>query len=156
MMLALNQICSRYVGPEMNRIRCMIFCLVGALAFSGEAAAQPQKGRIKGRPAPPARDPNSPGFVKAKELPDGQVPPSDADGNFIIGPTHKRAPEMEVKPDVPKGTVHQLTMSSADSKIYPGIARQPGTFGTADPMNPAKLIVTTSGPAPYTRKVAVY
>ena len=47
-------------------------------------------------------------------------------------------------------------MSSADSKIYPGIARDPGTFGTPDPNDPAKLIVTTSHPASYTRRVAVY
>ena len=47
-------------------------------------------------------------------------------------------------------------MSSADSKLYPGIARDPNTFGTPDPNDPAKLIVTTSHPAPYTRKVAVY
>ena len=57
---------------------------------------------------------------------------------------------------VPKGTVHELTMKSADSKIYPGIARDPGTFGRPDPDNPAKLIVTTSRAAPYTRRVAVY
>jgi iron(III)-enterobactin esterase len=142
---------------EMNLMRCAVVVMIGLLACGHEANGQQQKGqKKKGRPAPPARDPNTPGFVKARELPDGQVPPSDAKGNFIIGPTHKRAPEMEVKPDVPKGTVYQLTMSSADSKIYPGIARQPGTFGTPDPNNPAKLIVTTSGPAPYTRKVAVY
>jgi enterochelin esterase-like enzyme len=47
-------------------------------------------------------------------------------------------------------------MSSADSKFYPGIARDKGTFGTPDPDNPAKLILTTSHPAPYTRHVAVY
>jgi len=47
-------------------------------------------------------------------------------------------------------------MNSADSKIFPGIAREPGTFGTPDPADPAKLIVTTSHPAPYTRHVAVY
>jgi enterochelin esterase-like enzyme len=47
-------------------------------------------------------------------------------------------------------------MSSADSKIYPGVAREQGTFGTPDPGDPAKLVVTTSHPAPYTRKVAVY
>ena len=47
-------------------------------------------------------------------------------------------------------------MNSADSKIYPGIAREPNTFGTPDPADPAKLVVTTSHPAPYTRKVAVY
>src|ERR1700690_1440290 len=47
-------------------------------------------------------------------------------------------------------------MSSADSKIYPGVARESGTFGAADPSDPAKLIVTTSHPAHYTRRVAVY
>ena len=47
-------------------------------------------------------------------------------------------------------------MSSTDSKIYPGIARDAGTFGTVDPADPAKLVVTTSRPAPYTRRVAVY
>jgi enterochelin esterase-like enzyme len=108
------------------------------------------------RPTPPARDPHTPGYVEAKELPDGEVPPADADGNFIIGPTHKPAPEAAVVEDVPKGMVHNLTMNSADSKIYPGIAREPNTFGKPDPDNPAKLDVPTSHPAPYTRKVAVY
>ena len=108
------------------------------------------------RPTPPARDPHTPGFVAAKELPDGDVPPVDVEGNFIIGPTHNRAAEMVVKPGVPQGTVHDLTMNSTDSKIYPGIAREPNTRGTPDPENPAKLIVTTSHPAPYTRRVAVY
>jgi enterochelin esterase-like enzyme len=63
---------------------------------------------------------------------------------------------MTVTEGVPQGTIHTFTMSSADSKIYPGIARDPGTFGKPDPENPAKLILTTSRPAPYTRRVAVY
>src|SRR5688500_7307187 len=131
--------------------------LVGAHALGADGAPQaPAPATRRARPAPPARDPNTPGYVKAKELPDGEVPPADADGNFIIGPTHKKAPEMTVREGVPQGTVHNLTMRSQDSKIYPGIAREPGTFGTPDPDNPAKLIVTTSHPAPYTRKVAVY
>ena len=108
------------------------------------------------RPAPPTRDPNTPGYVAAKELTDGAVPPADVNGNFIIGPTHTAAPEMTVQDGVPQGTVHTFTMSSADSKIYPGIARDQGTFGTPDPNNPARLDVTTSRPAPYTRRVAVY
>jgi len=41
----------------------------------------------------PTRDPNTPGYVKAKELPDGTVPSPKEDGNFIIGPTHTAAPE---------------------------------------------------------------
>jgi enterochelin esterase family protein len=61
-----------------------------------------------------------------------------------------------VQDGVPQGTIIKLTMSSADSKIYPGIARDAGTFGTPDPRDPAKLIVTTSHAAPYTRTVSVY
>src|SRR5262245_45228817 len=108
------------------------------------------------RPTPPTRDPKTPGFVTAKELPDGAVPPIDADGSFILGPTHSPAPEMTVQDGVPQGAICNITMSSSDSRIYPGIARDAWTFGTVDPADPAKLVVTTSHPAPYTRKVAVY
>jgi enterochelin esterase-like enzyme len=83
-------------------------------------------------------------------------PPADADGNFIVGPTHGPAPEASVHDDVPHGTVSTFTMESSESKAYPGIARDAGTFGTPDPNDPAKLIVATSHPAPYTRKVSVY
>jgi enterochelin esterase-like enzyme len=106
--------------------------------------------------APPTRDPHTRGYVAAKELPDGETLPPNANGNFIIGPTHNPAPEMSATESVPQGEIFALTMQSSDSKIYPGVARDPQTFGTADPSNPAKLIVTTSHPAPYTRKVTVY
>ena len=112
--------------------------------------------RAQTRSTPPARDPNTPGYVAGKALPDGQNAPADADGNFIIGPTHAPAPESIPHDGVPKGTVYEFDMSSADSKIYPGIARDPGPLGTPDPSDPARLIVTTSHPAPYTRQVAVY
>jgi predicted alpha/beta superfamily hydrolase len=104
----------------------------------------------------PTRDPHTPGYVPAKELSDGSVPPTDVDGNFIIGPTHTPAYEMVAHEGVPRGVAHIFTMSSADSKIFPGIARDSGTFGTPSPTDPATLIVTTSHPAPYTRTVAVY
>ena len=58
--------------------------------------------------------------------------------------------------DAPKGTMIEFTMNSSKSRIYPGITRGPNTFGAPDPVNPAKLVVTTSHAAPYTRKVAVY
>jgi enterochelin esterase-like enzyme len=103
---------------------------------------------------PPTRDPKTPGYVTAKELPDGANAPPNADGNFILGPTHTAAPEAAVQEGVPQGTVVTFTMDSADSKIYPGIARD--VFGTVDPNDPAKLIVTTSHPAHYTRRLAVY
>jgi iron(III)-enterobactin esterase len=108
------------------------------------------------RPTPPTRDPHTAGYVTATELPDGTLPPPGATGNFIIGPTHNPAPEMTVQDGAPQGAVHHFEMSSTESAIYPGIARDAGTFGTPDPNDPATLVVTTSRPAPYTRKVAVY
>jgi enterochelin esterase-like enzyme len=125
-----------------------------ALACAGQPAAIPQA-QPTARPEPPSRDPRSPGYVHATDLPDGTVPPPDQDGNFIIGPTHPPAPEMMAQ-DLTHGSVVEFTMSSADSKYYPGIARDKGTFGTTAPNDPAKLVVTTSRPAPYTRKVSVY
>src|SRR3954470_19346790 len=90
------------------------------------------------RPTPPTRDPHTPGYVAAKDLPDGANPPANADGNFILGPTHDPAPEMTAKQDVSHGKIFTFTMNSADSKIYPGIARDANTFGTADPADRAK------------------
>jgi enterochelin esterase-like enzyme len=58
--------------------------------------------------------------------------------NFVIGPTYADAPELTVPEDAPRGTIHEFTMKSTDSRIYPGIAKnQPGTV-------------------PYERRVAVY
>jgi enterochelin esterase family protein len=146
--------------PQSNRFTAIPRCLRIALlvtAFINPAFGQSAPpAQHTERPAPPTRDPNTPGYVTAKELPDGSVPPANVDGNFIIGPTHPGPPEMTIPNGVPKGTVIEFTMSSSDSKIYPGIARDANTFGTADPADPAKLVVTTSHPAPYTRKVAVY
>src|SRR5437867_3602041 len=57
---------------------------------------------------------------------------------FRIGPVYANAPELTVKPDVPKGMIHEFTMNSEESRIYLGIAKNvPGTV-------------------PYNRKVAVY
>jgi len=108
------------------------------------------------RPEPPARDPHTPGYVAAKELPDGANAPANVDGNFILGPTHEAVPEATVHEDAPQGTVYEFEMSSSESKLYPGIARDAGTFGVPDAGDPAKLVVTTSHPAAYTRHVAVY
>jgi enterochelin esterase-like enzyme len=120
-----------------------------------QAPAQPAQTGRPARPPAPTRDPNTPGYVKAKELPDGTVPSAKEDGNFIIGPTHNPAPEMSIKEGMPQGQVFEFTMESTDSKIYPGIAREPNTFARQDPADPSKLIVS-SHPAPYTRRVAVY
>ena len=46
---------------------------------------------------------------------------NDGDGDVMIGPTYMQAPEMSYVAGVPKGKVTMFNMSSADSKIYPGI-----------------------------------
>src|SRR4029077_9534601 len=56
-----------------------------------------------------------------------------------IGPPYAPAPELSVREGIPTGVVHEFTMDSKDSRIYPGIARaQPGAV------------------VPYRRQVAVY
>ena len=124
-----------------------LICMASIAALSSSAQA---------RPEPPTRDPHSAGYVSAKDLPDGTTAPANADGDFILGPTHPAAVEATTRPGVPQGSIYEFPMNSADSRLYPGIARDAGTFGTVDPTNPAKLIVTTSHPAPYTRHVSVY
>jgi enterochelin esterase-like enzyme len=145
--------------------RLMSTCLIGLATIATatsqtqpapQAAPTPATPSRPPRPPAPTRDPHTAGFVTANELPDGANAPANADGNFIIGPTHNPAPESSVQQDVPQGTVIELTMNSTDSKIYPGIAREPNTFGTPDPADPAKLQVPTSHPAPWTRHVTVY
>jgi len=60
------------------------------------------------------------------------------EGDYLVGPPYADAPELARRDNVPHGMVHRFTMNSADSKMYPGIAKgKPGT-------------------TPYTRKVAVY
>ena len=146
----------------------LIFVLAKPLLMVGQAAQTPASAPagdaapvlVRSRPAaphpPPTRDPLTPGYVTAKDLPDGTLPPANADGNFVLGPTHTRASEMVAQLGVPQGMVVEFTMTSEDSKLYPGIVRDAGTFGTPDPNDPAKLIVTTSHPGPYMRRVAVY
>src|SRR5579885_1716443 len=117
------------------------------------AMAQPPSAFLqRTRVEHPTRDPHTPGYVKARELPDGANAPVNAGGNFILGRTHNPAPEMTVRPEVPHGTVYNFTMDSSASTIYPGIDREPHTYHAADPTN----VIVKSHPAPYTRRVAVY
>ncbi len=132
-------------------MRSLLVLTLLLMTFLAAAPAQ-----VTPHPQPPTRDPHTPGFVDAKELPDGQNAPPDRDGNFILGPTHTAAPEMAPQPGVPRGTISSFTLESTSSKLFPGIARDPGTFGAPDPHDPAKLLVTTSHPARYTRQVQVY
>ena len=114
---------------------------------------------------PPTRDPKSPHYVKATELPDGTLPPAGAEGNFVIGPTHAPATETVAKDGVPRGTTTSFTMSSSDSTVYnPGLIRDDmagcgnssimsTTTAGADKSN---MVVTTSHPGTWTRQVDVY
>jgi iron(III)-enterobactin esterase len=137
---------------------CLLVCFIAvSIPMWAQAPLPAQRSE---RPTPPTRDPHSSGFVTATELPDRAVPPANVDGNFILGPTHDAAAEIAAAVqgnyDLHNGSTVEFTMSSSESRIYPGIARDPNTFGVPDAADPAKLVVTTSHPAPYTRKVSVY
>jgi len=138
--------------PHRRPLTVVLFSLI---AFVSPAFAQSSTAKPAERPTPPTRDPHTPGYVAATELPDGPLPPANEDGNFILGPTHPAVVDNSGQ-NPANGTVIEFTMNSTDSKIYPGIAREAGSFGTPEPADPASLVVTTSHPAPYTRKVAVY
>jgi enterochelin esterase-like enzyme len=139
----------------MIRIVTVVFSITLIAGFRPAMAQAPNAPARPARPTPPTRDPHTPGYVTATELPDGMNPSPKADGDFILGPTHNPAPEVTVQDNVPHGTVYNFTMESTDSKFYPGIAREPNTFARPDPNDPTKVLVE-SHPASYTRRVAVY
>src|SRR3954462_2153373 len=98
-----------FAWRKMKNVPLSLGIGITLLMASGQAIAQP------------TRDPATPGFVAANELADGSVPPTDAEGNFIVGPTHTPAAEMVAHEGVPHGAVHTFTMRSSDSEIFPGI-----------------------------------
>jgi hypothetical protein len=110
---------------------------------------------VDAAPAPPPTRlfdaPGAPRFTMVDGR--GANAPVDANGNFMIGPDYVPAPELAVRPGVPRGTVQQFVMDSKDSRFYPGIGRD--VFGTVDPANPKTLIVATHA-APYQRTITVY
>ncbi len=139
----------------MRRVRLVLLAgyVVGVGVASAQEIAKPVAAAPVTKSPFPVRNPHTAGYVTAKELPDGANAPVGEDGNFILGPTHVAAQEM--KEDALRGTAYTFTMSSAESKIYPGIAREQGTSVQPDPSDPLKPTVV-SHPAAYTRKVAVY
>lgn len=114
---------------------------------------------------PPTRDPKNANYPAATELPDGTLPESGAEGNFIIGPTHPVAPELAAQAGVPTGKVYGFTMSSNDSAVFnPGMIRDdPGgclnasifTAQTA-PGDKSNMLVPTAHAGIWTRAVDVY
>ena len=105
-----------------RRLLSFAFLISLTAGFDLATAQAPTAG--PSRPEPPTREPSTPGYVKAKELPDGTIPSPEEDGNIIIGPTHNAAPEMAANEGVFKGDVFEFAMESKDSKIYTGIARE--------------------------------
>lgn len=114
---------------------------------------------------PPTRDPHNPDYPQATELPDGQLPSIDSDGNFIIGPTHEPSPDAVARSDVPHGTVRTFVMTSEDSVIYrPGMVRDdvPGCRNSAvdsastAPGDKSDLLVPASHSGSWSREVDVY
>ena len=56
------------------------------------------------REPPPIRDPQSPGYVSATMLVDGDVPPIDTTGNYIVGPTHATSKDLFEQDGVPQAS----------------------------------------------------
>ncbi|HEY6454006.1 MAG TPA: alpha/beta hydrolase-fold protein [Steroidobacteraceae bacterium] len=107
--------------------------------------------------SPPTRDPHDPKYPSATELPDGALPSSSTQGNFIIGPSHAPGAETVVQ-NVPRGRIFTFTMNSEDSVTYnPGVVRD-----TSIPLDstyrndPSNLVVSTSHPGTWTRSISVY
>jgi iron(III)-enterobactin esterase len=144
----------------------IVLIAVGLTPFVPAVAAQVATGQPPARPRPPTRLPTAPGTpaltpVGAKPGESavlrgapGMNPPVDADGDFLIGPEYIRAPELTPVQGVPKGTIYQITMTSAASKIYPGITKVP----PGGPPNyiPPDLTKVQIYPKPYSRTVTVY
>jgi iron(III)-enterobactin esterase len=133
---------------------CMAAAMVCVLARSGAGADAPPPASPTPQPSPPTRAVDGPGAPRFTVVgKPGANAPADADGDFVIGPDYRPAPELTVVEGVPHGTVRQFTMDSKDSRFYPGIARD--VFGTVDPKNPKTLIVETH-PQPWQRAITVY
>lgn len=116
------------------------------------------------RPLPPKRAPDGPGAPRfnvagtqpgdtALRAAPGANAPATADGDWLVGPDYISAPELTVVPGAPVGRIEQFVLNSADSKFYPGIARE--APGTADPANPLTLVVKSQA-QPYQRTITVY
>jgi len=127
--------------------RTQLFRFALGLLFLANAAAQ------QTRPTPPTRPADGEGAPVFTRVAAGGNAPVDANGDFLIGPEYRPPAELNVAAGVPQGKVEQFTLDSADSKFYPGIARD--VFGTVDPANPKTLIVETHA-QPWQRAITVY
>jgi len=142
-------------GAIMLRLLCVTGLLCLPVGTASATAQTSSASPAMATPVFPTRDAHTPGYVAATDLPDGMNAPPDKDGNYILGPTHHPSEEITANEQI-RGRVVEFAMTSADSKFFPGIAREPKTFGVPDPQHPERLLVTTSHPASYARRVAVY
>ena len=128
------------------------FSLRSLDAADAKAPATPKPAKAQ-PPTRPFDAPGAPKFVRLDGRP-GAVPPTDAIGDFLVGPDYVAAPETQPVAGVPEGRVQQFVIDSKECKRFnPGIARD--EFGTVDPHNPKTLIVTTH-PIDYKRTITVY
>jgi len=82
-----------------------------------------------------------------------------ATGDFVIGPDYAPAPELKERPGGPHGVIHAFTMSSRDSRIYPGIRRLENEVTRRRDAHGNRIAAADheqSESAPYTRTVWVY
>src|SRR4051812_19129962 len=141
-------------------MRSSLCCLTLALLAPAAAVAQTPAPATTAtaapqapRPTPPTRTAEDPGAPPFKRIPPGGHAPVNKNGNFIIGPDYPPPPELNGVEGVPQGKVQQFTISSADTRFYPGVARD--VFGIVDPNNPKTLIVDTHAQA-WERAITVY
>ncbi len=105
-----------------------------APASPAPAAATPGQAPARGRGTPsPTRDPHTPGYRRRQGIARRHDSAGGCRGKLHHRPdAHPRAGnDREGGRAARHGVI--FTMKSTDSKIYPGIAREPGTFGTPDP-----------------------
>ena len=65
-----------------------------------------------------------------------------ADGgvaDLFVGPEYPPARETMPAAGIPRGTLHELTMRSEDSRIYPGVARKPPVGGADEELYDARF-----------------
>jgi enterochelin esterase-like enzyme len=135
-----------------------------APALLGQVPAPTAPAKV--RPTPPTRSPLAPGaprfIVVGKSAGEtgaphgapGVNPPAGAEGDFLIGPEYRPAPELTPDASLPQGRIVTFMMSSTDSRLYPGITKVPP--GGPEDYLPPDLTHVAIYPKPYTRSVTVY
>ena len=136
----------RIIELKKEPIAMRLLVLASALTFvaasphftfaSAQAPSASHAPQQTARPAPPTRDPHAPGYPARRICP---TAPSLRQRRRQL--RHRPHPHARARitphDDVPNGTIVEFTMLSTESKFYPGIARDHGTFGTPDPNDPA-------------------